>query len=187
MTTSTEKLIRSATSAARAFADSVPAAKREFARGALRAGDRLSGGAYDARDKLSDAGSQLSDALDAAMSAARSAFGTYRGQAQQQLGSGVNRAADYAHDFIDRGRSGLYSEFGAETFASSLMRSARRHPYVAVGIVAGALYLVARSWRRRSGIDEETTSGRSGTRRRGRGLRGDGTSTRESTGAGASY
>ena len=186
MTTSTEKLIRSATSAARAFADSVPAARHEFARGAIRAGDRLSGGAYDARDKLSDAGSQLSDALDAAVSAARSAFGN-RGQVRRQFGSAVNRAADYAHDFVDRGRSGLYSEFGAESFTDSLIRSARRHPYVAVGLVAGALYLVARSLRRRSDLDDETTSGSTGTRRRGRHLRGDGTSTRESTGAGASY
>jgi hypothetical protein len=151
-TNSANSIAGSASAAGRALAASLPGAKQELADGAIRAREQLSAGMDDARDYLDEGRTRLAEALDSAVAATRAGLRNYRSQAEQQFDTGVERARGLRETIAARGRNGLaYSaELGAQAaerlqgIGARLMKSAARHPYVAVGVVAGACYLIVR-------------------------------------------
>lgn len=156
-TNSANSIAGSASAAGRALAASLPAARQELADAAIRAGEQLSAGVDGARDHLDEGRTRLTEALEAAVAATRTGLRNYRRQAGQQVDIAAERAHGLRQTIAARGRDGLaYSaELGAQAaerlqgIGSRLLKSAARHPYVAVGIVAGAFYLVVRRLARR--------------------------------------
>jgi len=157
-TNSANSIAGSAAAAGRALAASLPAARQELADGAIRARQQWSAGVDDARDQLDEGRTRLSEALDAAVAATRSGLRNYRRQAEQQIDIASERAQGLRDAVAARSRDGLaYSaELGAQAVerlqgvSSRMLKSAARHPYVAIGIVAGACYLIVRRLTRRS-------------------------------------
>lgn len=138
-TNSANSIAGSASAAARALAASLPAAGHELADGALRAGGQLSEGLDEARGRLDDGRSRLTNALEAAVAATRSGLRNYRNQAVQQVEDATDRAAEAG----GRAAEQLHS------IGARMLKSAARHPYAAVGVVAAACYLIARRLMRR--------------------------------------
>ncbi len=164
-TNSANSIAGSAVAATRALAESVPAAKQELADGILRAREQLSAGAGGARDHLDEGRTRLTDALDAAVAATRSGLRGYRRQAEQQFDAAADRAQGLRETVAARSRDGLAYTAGLGALAAGslqgmgarMLKLAARHPYVAVGIVAGASYLIARSLMRRRAVANAAT------------------------------
>lgn len=156
-TNSANSIAGSASAARRALAASLPAVKQQLADGVSRAGEQLSAGVDGARDHLDEGRTRLTEALEAAVAATRSGLRNYRSQAEQQVNAAAERAQGLRQTIAARGRDGLaYSaELGAQAaerlqgIGAKLLQSAARHPYVAVGVVAGACYLIVRRLTRR--------------------------------------
>jgi hypothetical protein len=155
-TNSSNSIAGSAAAAARDLATSVPAAKKELADGATRAREELSAGLGAARDHLDEGRTRLADALDAAVAATRTGLRNYRRQAERQRDAAADRAQELRETLAARSRDGLAYSAGLGALAASsvqsigtrLLKATARHPYVTVGIVAGACYLIARRFMR---------------------------------------
>lgn len=155
-TNSSNSIAGSAAAAARDLATAVPAAKKELADGAARARDELSTGLGAARDHLDEGRTRLADALDAAVAATRSGLRNYRRQAELQRAAAVDRAQELRETLATRSRDGLAYSAGLGALAAGslqgigtrVLKASARHPYVTVGIVAGACYLIARRFMR---------------------------------------
>ena len=155
-TNSSNSIAGSAAAAARDLATSVPAAKKELADGATRAREELSAGLGAARDHLDEGRTRLADALDAAVAATRTGLRNYRRQAERQRDAAADRAQELRETLAARSHDGLAYSAGLGALAASsvqsigtrLLKATARHPYVTVGIVAGACYLIARRFMR---------------------------------------
>ncbi|HZX90994.1 MAG TPA: hypothetical protein VFE67_10145 [Rudaea sp.] len=155
-TNSSNSIAGSAAAAARDLATSVPAAKKELADGATRAREELSAGLGAARDHLDEGRTRLADALDAAVAATRTGLRNYRRQAELQRDAAVDRAQELRETLAARSRDGLAYSAGLGALAAGslqgigtrVLKASARHPYVTVGIVAGACYLIARRFMR---------------------------------------
>jgi len=165
-TNSGNSIAGSAAAAGRELAASVPAAKKELADGATRARDELSAGLGAARDHLDEGRTRLADALDAAVVATRTGLRNYRRQAELQRDAAADRAQELRDALAARSRDGLAYSAGLGALAAGslqgigtrVLKSATRHPYVAVGLAVGACYLIARRLMRRSGAAKAAAS-----------------------------
>ena len=174
-TNSSNSIAGSAAAAARDLATSVPAAKKELADGATRAREELSAGLGAARDHLDEGRTRLADALDAAVAATRTGLRNYRRQAERQRDAAADRAQELRETLAARSRDGLAYSAGLGALAASsvqsigtrLLKATARHPYVTVGIVAGACYLIARRLMRGSATVKAAGEKRRQTRSRG--------------------
>ena len=156
-TNSANSIAEAASAAVRTLATSLPAAGQELADGAQRAGEQLSAGLDGARERLGDGRTRLADALEAAAAATRTGLRSYRRRAERQLDDAAERAQELRAAIKVRGRDGVsYSaELGGravdqlQSIGARMLKSATRHPYAAVGIVAAACYLIVRRIARR--------------------------------------
>jgi fumarate hydratase class II len=173
-TNSANSIGGSVSAAARALAASLPAAKQELGEGAVRAARQVSAGLDEARDRIDDGRTRLTDALEAAVAATRSGLRNYRSQAEGQIDAAADRAQELRDAVAARSRDGLaYSaELSAQaaeqlqSISKRLLKSAMRHPYVAVGVVAGACYLLVRRLTRRPASAKTAAAKRRATRSR---------------------
>jgi hypothetical protein len=174
-TNSSNSIAGSAAAAARDLATSVPAAKKELADGATRAREELSAGLGAARDHLDEGRTRLADALDAAVAATRTGLRNYRRQAELQRDAAVDRAQELRETLAARSRDGLAYSAGLGALAAGslqgigarVLKASARHPYVTVGIVAGACYLIARRFMRRTATAKAEGEKRRAPRSRG--------------------
>ncbi|HET7780502.1 MAG TPA: hypothetical protein VFL07_18330, partial [Rudaea sp.] len=116
----------------------------------------MSTGLGAARDHLDEGRTRLADALDAAVAATRTGLRNYRRQAELQRAAAVDRAQELRDTLATRSRDGLAYSAGLGALAAGslqgigtrVLKASARHPYVTVGIVAGACYLIARRFMR---------------------------------------
>src|SRR6478736_473476 len=174
-TNSSNSIAGSAAAAARDLATSVPAAKKELADGATRAREELSAGLGAARDHLDEGRTRLADALDAAVAATRTGLRNYRRQAELQRDAAADRAQELRETLAARSRDGLAYSAGLGALAAGSLQSigaralkaTARHPYVTVGIVVGACYLIARRFMRSTATAKAAGEKRRPSRSRG--------------------
>ena len=172
-TNSANSVAGSTAAAARALAGSVPAARQELSEGAMRAREQLSAGVDEARYHLDEGRTRLTDALGAAVESTRSGLRKYRRQVEQQRDAAADRAHELSNAVAVRSRAGWVYSAGlgalaaesAQGIAARMIKAAARHPYVAIGIVAGATYLIARRLIRRSAAGKIRSGAKRGARR----------------------
>jgi len=173
-TNSSNSIAGSAAAAAHDLAVSVPAAKKELADGAMRAREELSAGLGAARDHLDEGRTRLADALDAAVAATRTGLRNYRRQAELQRDAAADRAQELRETLAARSRDGLAYSAGLgalaagslQGFGTRVLKATARHPYVTVGIVAGACYLIARRFMRGTAASKAASGKRRAPRAR---------------------
>jgi hypothetical protein len=173
-TNSSNSIAGSAAAAARDLAVSVPAAKKELAGGAVRAREELSAGLGAARDHLDEGRTRLADALDAAVATTRTGLRNYRRQAELQRDAAADRVQELRETLAARSREGLAYSAGLGALAAGslqsigtrVLKATARHPYVTVGIVAGACYLIARRFMRGTAASKAASAKRSAPRAR---------------------
>jgi len=172
---SSNSIAGSAAAAARDLATSVPAARKELANGATRAREELSAGLGAARDHLDEGRTRLADALDAAVAATRTGLRNYRRQAELQRDAAADRAQELRETLAARSRDGLAYSAGLGALAAGslqgvgtrVLKATARHPYVTVGIVVGACYLIARRLMRSTATAKAAGEKRRAPRSRG--------------------